>query len=142
LKTTEVPLIAHNALFPTSQKTQPVPMLKTSRLILVTINLLFIYLFIYPLNSQHAPLHLVILHAIVDWLRAGRSGDRIPVWGEIFRTRPDWTRGPPSLLHNGYRHSRRLRVASGATAPGPALEGAPRFRPMVVLISLSSYILR
>jgi len=31
----------------------------------------------------------------------------------------------------------RLRVASGATAPGPALEGAPRFRPM----SLSSYIL-
>ena len=33
---------------------------------------------------------------------------------------------------------RRLRVASGATAPGPALEGAPRFRPM----SLSSYILR
>ena len=33
---------------------------------------------------------------------------------------------------------RRLRVASGATAPGPALEGAPRFRPM----SLSSCILR
>ena len=33
---------------------------------------------------------------------------------------------------------RRLRVASGATDPGPALEGAPRFRPM----SLSSYILR
>ena len=33
---------------------------------------------------------------------------------------------------------RRLRVASVATAPGPALEGAPRFRRM----SLSSYILR
>ena len=33
---------------------------------------------------------------------------------------------------------RRLRVASGATAPGPALERAPHFRPM----SLSSYILR
>ena len=32
----------------------------------------------------------------------------------------------------------RLRVASGATAPGPTLEGALRFRPM----SLSSYILR
>ena len=28
-------------------------------------------------------------------------------------------------------------MASGATAPGPALEGAPRFRSM----SLSSYIL-
>ena len=38
----------------------------------------------------------------------------------------------------GMGQGRRLRVASGATAPGPALEGAPRFRPM----SLSSYILR
>jgi hypothetical protein len=35
-------------------------------------------------------------------------------------------------------HRRRLRVASGATAPGPALDGAPRFRPKVVLMSLSS----
>jgi hypothetical protein len=35
-------------------------------------------------------------------------------------------------------HRRRLRVASEATAPGPALEGAPRFRPKVVLMSLSS----
>ena len=33
---------------------------------------------------------------------------------------------------------RRLMVASGATAPGPALDWAPRFRPM----SLSSYIFR
>jgi hypothetical protein len=39
-------------------------------------------------------------------------------------------------------HRRRLRVASGATVPGPALEGAPRFRPKVVLMSRSSYILR
>jgi hypothetical protein len=38
-------------------------------------------------------------------------------------------------------HSRRLGVASGATAPGSALEGAPRFRPKVVLMSLSMYIL-
>ena len=37
-----------------------------------------------------------------------------------------------------YNQRRRLRVASGATVPGPALEGAPRFRRM----SLSSYILR
>jgi hypothetical protein len=35
-------------------------------------------------------------------------------------------------------HRRRLRVVSGATAPGPALEGARRFRPKVVLMSLSS----
>jgi len=38
-----------------------------------------------------------------NWLRAGRSGDRIPVGGEIFRTCPDWPCGPPSLLYNGYR---------------------------------------
>jgi len=37
---------------------------------------------------------------------------------------------------------RRLRVASGVTAPGPVLEGAPRFRPKGVLLTLSSYILR
>ena len=50
-----------------------------------------------------------------------------------------------SFMHLVFRSSckvmgrgRRLRVASGATASGPALEGAPRFRPM----SLSSYILR
>jgi hypothetical protein len=35
--------------------------------------------------------------------RAGQSGDRIPVGGEIFRTRPDRPWGPPSLLYNGYR---------------------------------------
>jgi hypothetical protein len=26
-----------------------------------------------------------------------------PGEGEIFRTRPDWPWGPPSLLYNGYR---------------------------------------
>jgi hypothetical protein len=40
------------------------------------------------------------------------------------------------------RQSRPLGVAKGATAPGPAFEVAPRFRPKVVLMSLSSYILR
>jgi hypothetical protein len=54
-----------------------------------------------------------------DWLRAGRSVDRIPViiiifincswvvtrwqWGEIFRTCPDLPWGPPSLPYNRYR---------------------------------------
>ena len=40
-----------------------------------------------------------------EWLRAGRAGNRIPVDGEIFRTRPGRPRGPPSLLYNGYRVS-------------------------------------
>ena len=38
-----------------------------------------------------------------DSLRAGRSGDTIPVGREVFRTRPDRPWGPPSLLYNGYR---------------------------------------
>ena len=33
----------------------------------------------------------------------------------------------------GEKQCRHLRVASGATAPGPALEGAPRFRPKTVI---------
>jgi hypothetical protein len=39
----------------------------------------------------------------VNELRAGRSGDRIPVGGEIFRTSPDRPWAPPTLLNNGYR---------------------------------------
>jgi hypothetical protein len=38
-----------------------------------------------------------------DSLRAGRLGDRMPVGGDIFRTRPDRPWGPSSLLYNGYR---------------------------------------
>ena len=37
-----------------------------------------------------------------DWLRTGRSGDRIPV-GARFSARPDRPWGPLSLLYNGYR---------------------------------------
>ena len=96
----------------------------------------------------------------LDGLGSNPGGD------EIFCTCLDRPWGPPSPLYNGYRvfpgdkvwlgraadlsppsssavmeeysQGRHLRVASGVTAPGPALEGAPRFRPM----SLSSYILR
>ena len=38
-----------------------------------------------------------------DWVRARRSGDLIPVGGEIFRTCPDRPWNTPSLLYNGYR---------------------------------------
>jgi hypothetical protein len=40
--------------------------------------------------------------------------------------------------HYSLSHRRRLRVASGATAPVPVLERAPHFKPKVVLVSLSS----
>ena len=43
-----------------------------------------------------------LLPIIIDSLRVGRSGDRIPVGGEIFRAFPDWPWSPPSLLYNGY----------------------------------------
>ena len=36
-------------------------------------------------------------------LRAGRSGDRTPVGGKIFCTRPDRPWDPPNLLYNEYR---------------------------------------
>jgi len=35
----------------------------------------------------------------------------IPVWGKIFRTRPDGSWGPPSLLYNGYPIVHRSETA-------------------------------
>ena len=40
----------------------------------------------------------IIVNRYSDWLRTGRSGDRIPVGGEIFRTCPDRPWGPLRLL--------------------------------------------
>jgi len=55
-----------------------------------------------------------------DSLRAGRSGYRIPVGGEIFRTCPDRPWGPPSLLHNAYRVFPALYERPGRDAdPSP-----------------------
>jgi hypothetical protein len=51
-------------------------------------------------------------------LRAGRSGDRIPVGGEIFRSRSYRPWGPPSLLYNGY-----------CVFPGGKAAGAWRWPP-------------
>ena len=53
-------------------------------------------------------------------LRAGRSGDRIPVGGEIFRTRPDQPWGPPSLLYNRYRVSPRGKADGAWRWPTPS----------------------
>jgi len=60
-----------------------------------------------------------------DWLRTGRSGDRIPVGGEIFRTCPDRSWGPPSLLHNGYRVS-----PGGKERPGRDADPLPPSSPV------------
>jgi len=40
---------------------------------------------------------------IVTHYGAGRSGDRAPAEGGIFRTRPDKPWSTPSLIYNGYR---------------------------------------
>ena len=50
-----------------------------------------------------------------DWIRAGRSGDRIPAGGEIFCTCPDRPWGPPSLLYNGYRSFPGVNSGRGVT---------------------------
>ena len=53
---------------------------------------------------------------------AGRSGDRIPIAGEIFRARTDPSWGPPSLLYKGYRVSFPWlkRRGCGANHPLPS----------------------
>ena len=63
----------------------------------------------FPVASKRCPFNIPFGLRTVgscrhsDWLRDGRSGDPIPVGGEIFRTCPDRSWGPPSLLYNGHR---------------------------------------
>jgi hypothetical protein len=52
-----------------------------------------------------------------DWLRAGRSADRIPVWDETFRTRPGRPWGSPSILYLGYRVFPRDQAAGACCWP-------------------------
>ena len=58
-----------------------------------------------------------LLSRYSDSLRDGRSGDRIRgrgVGAEIFRTRPDLPRGPPSFLYRVF--------------PGDKAAGAPKLK--------------
>jgi hypothetical protein len=55
---------------------------------------------------------------------AGRSGNRIPVGGEIFRACPDRPWGPPSLLYNGYHV-----FPGGKMWPGRAADHSPLLVP-------------
>ena len=56
-----------------------------------------------------------------DWLRAGRSGDQIPV-GSRFSASPDRPWGLPSLLYNGYRV-----FPGGKERPGRDADHSPAF---------------
>jgi hypothetical protein len=59
-----------------------------------------------------------------DSLWAGRTVDRIPMSGEIFRTCPDWPWGPPNLLYNGYQVS-----FPGLKRPGHDVDHPPQLAP-------------
>jgi len=59
-----------------------------------------------------------------DLLRAERSGDRIPVRGEIFCPSPGRPWGPPSLLYNGYRAS-----FQGVKRPGRGVHHQTQLAP-------------
>jgi hypothetical protein len=54
---------------------------------------------------------------------AGRSGNRILVESEIFRTCPDRPWGPPSLLYNGY-----LVFPRGKKRPGSDADPLPLYQ--------------
>ena len=66
----------------------------------------------FSINCTLITLKRVFLGRYSDSLRAGRYGVRMPVGGQIFRTRPDRPWGPTSLLYNGYR------VSPGGKAAG------------------------
>jgi hypothetical protein len=55
-----------------------------------------------------------------DSLRAGRSGDRIPVGAKFFAPVQIGPWGPPSLLYNGYRIS-----IPGVKRPGRGVDHPP-----------------
>jgi hypothetical protein len=57
-----------------------------------------------------------------DWLRPEPSGDRIPVGGEIFRTRPDRHWVPPSRLYRGY-----WPLFPGVMRPGRGVHHPPSY---------------
>jgi hypothetical protein len=63
-----------------------------------------------------------MLKYVIDSLRAERSGDRIPVGGGIYRTRPEQPWEPHSLLYNWYRVSFLgvKRPGRGAGHPPPS----------------------
>ena len=82
---------------------------------------------LYPLSGKIILKNVMLewagwLSRYSDWLRAGRSGDLIPVGNETFRTRPDRPWGPSSLLYNWYRIFPGGKSGRGVTlTPNPLL---------------------
>ena len=63
------------------------------------------------------------ISAYSESLRAGRSGDRIPVGGEIFRTRPFRSGGPTILPYKG------IGSFPGVKRPGRGVDHTPHLAP-------------
>jgi hypothetical protein len=61
-------------------------------------------------------------------------------WGEIFCTYPDWLRGPPSLLYNGYRVYHRVKDGRGVMLTTHPLL-VPRLRESWAIPPLSLWVL-
>jgi len=73
---------------------------------------------------------------ISNLLRAGRSGDRIPVGSEIFRTRPDRPWSPPNLLY-GTGSFPGVKSGRGVTlTPNPLLVSWSRKSRAIPLLPL------
>jgi hypothetical protein len=88
--------------FTTGLENQPLSYLKSTSVILA-VNAANMWKYLLdPTSNACGPREL---SRYSYWLRDGRSGDRKPGGGEIFRTRPDQSWGPPSLLYNVYRVS-------------------------------------
>jgi hypothetical protein len=67
---------------------------------------------------------LVGCSEFADWLRAGRSGDRIPVGTTFSAPAQTGPGSPPSLLYNGYRV-----FPGGKERPGRDIDPSPLLVP-------------
>ena len=68
-------------------------------------------------------------------ISVSRSGDRIPVGGEVSRTCPYRPWGPPSLLCNGYRVFPRGKAAGRDADPSPPCSAVGHERVELYLYS-------
>ena len=69
-------------------------------------------------ETKHSPLRTFARYLFPDTVMDFATGLTVrglkPAGCDIFRTRPDWPWGPPSLLKNGYRISLPEEKATGA----------------------------